>query len=76
MPREHEESRLPKRSSFVYTDKTLTCADCGQEFTFTASEQEFYAQRAFSEPRQPALSAADGRAQAGSTTPELPWRRV
>ncbi len=29
------------------TDKTLTCRDCGQEFTFTASEQEFFAQRGF-----------------------------
>jgi CxxC-x17-CxxC domain-containing protein len=28
-------------------DKTLTCLDCGQEFTFTASEQEFYAQKGF-----------------------------
>src|SRR4051794_29486211 len=37
---------------FVYSDKTLTCADCGQEFTFTASEQDFYAQRGFSEPRR------------------------
>jgi CxxC-x17-CxxC domain-containing protein len=36
----------------VYSDKTLTCADCGQEFTFTASEQDFYAQRGFSEPRR------------------------
>jgi CxxC-x17-CxxC domain-containing protein len=24
------------------TDKTLTCRDCGQEFTFTVGEQEFY----------------------------------
>lgn len=23
-------------------DKTLTCRDCGQEFTFTTGEQEFY----------------------------------
>ncbi len=23
-------------------DKTLTCRECGQEFTFTAGEQEFY----------------------------------
>ena len=23
-------------------DKTLTCRDCGQEFTFTVGEQEFY----------------------------------
>ena len=34
----------------VYTDRTITCADCGQEFTFTAGEQEFYAQRGFTEP--------------------------
>ena len=33
-------------------DKTLTCADCGQEFAFTASEQQFYADRQFSEPRR------------------------
>ncbi len=33
-------------------DKTLTCADCGQEFTFTASEQDFYAERGFTEPRR------------------------
>ena len=33
-------------------DKTLTCVDCGQPFTFTASEQQFYADRQFSEPRR------------------------
>ena len=26
-------------------DKTLTCCECGNEFTFTASEQEFYAEK-------------------------------
>ena len=31
-------------------DTTLTCRDCGQEFTFTAGEQDFYASRGFSEP--------------------------
>jgi len=30
-----------------YTDKTLTCRDCGGEFTFTAGEQEFYAEKGF-----------------------------
>lgn len=41
------------------TDKTLTCADCGQTFTFTASEQDFYAERGFSEPRRcPSCRAA------------------
>ena len=31
----------------MYEDKTLTCKDCGNEFVFTAGEQEFYAQKAF-----------------------------
>lgn len=36
-----------------FEDKTLQCADCGQEFTFTAGEQEFYASRGFqNEPRR------------------------
>ncbi len=30
-----------------FTDKTLTCRDCGTQFTFTAGEQEFYAQKGF-----------------------------
>jgi len=28
-----------------YQDRTLTCRDCGQDFTFSAGEQEFYANR-------------------------------
>ena len=41
------------------TDKALTCADCGQEFAFTASEQQFYADRQFSDPRRcPSCRAA------------------
>jgi len=40
-------------------DKAITCVDCGQIFTFTASEQEFYAERQFSEPRRcPSCRAA------------------
>jgi hypothetical protein len=34
----------------VAQDKTLVCRDCGIEFTFTSGEQEFYAERGFSEP--------------------------
>ena len=26
----------------TFVDRTLTCRDCGIEFTFTAGEQEFY----------------------------------
>jgi CxxC-x17-CxxC domain-containing protein len=31
----------------MYSDKTLTCKECGVEFTFTASEQEFYNEKGF-----------------------------
>ena len=31
-------------------DTTLTCRDCGQAFTFTSGEQDFYAARGYSEP--------------------------
>jgi CxxC-x17-CxxC domain-containing protein len=31
-------------------DTTLTCRDCGQAFTFTSGEQDFFASRGFSEP--------------------------
>ncbi|MSQ23078.1 MAG: hypothetical protein EXR58_00780 [Chloroflexi bacterium] len=31
----------------MYTDKTLTCRDCGASFVFTTGEQEFYASKGF-----------------------------
>ena len=31
----------------MYQDKTLVCKDCGNEFVFTAGEQEFYAEKGF-----------------------------
>ena len=41
-------------------DKNLTCRDCGAEFTFTASEQDFFAEKGFTnEPgRCPGCRAA------------------
>jgi len=37
------------RETMEYRDKTLVCADCGQEFVFTAGEQEFYDRKGFRE---------------------------
>ncbi|HVA87972.1 MAG TPA: CxxC-x17-CxxC domain-containing protein [Candidatus Saccharimonadales bacterium] len=50
----------------MYNDKTLTCADCGQQFVFTASEQDFYAQRGFSEPRRCASCRASRKTARGN----------
>lgn len=37
----------------MFEDKTLVCQDCGQEFIFTAGEQEFYAEKGFeNEPKR------------------------
>ena len=31
----------------MYQDRYLTCRDCGVEFVFSASEQEFFAEKGF-----------------------------
>lgn len=37
----------------AFADKTLTCSDCGNGFTFTAGEQEFHESKGFTnEPRR------------------------
>ena len=33
-----------------FQDKTLVCVDCGKEFTWTASEQQFYKEKGFDNP--------------------------
>ncbi len=30
-----------------FQDRTLTCADCGQSFTFSAEDQEYHAQKGY-----------------------------
>ena len=36
-----------------FTDKQLTCSDCGNSFTFSAEEQELFAQRGYTnEPKR------------------------
>jgi CxxC-x17-CxxC domain-containing protein len=36
----------------MYEDKTLPCKDCGNEFEFTAGEQEFYEEKGLSAPQR------------------------
>lgn len=53
----------------MFNDKFLTCRDCGQEFTFSASEQEFFAEKGFTnEPgRCPACRAAKKQQTRGNS---------
>jgi DNA-directed RNA polymerase subunit RPC12/RpoP len=49
-----------------FQDKTIVCADCGSEFTFTASEQEFFAEKGFTnEPKRCPACRRQRRQQRG-----------
>ncbi len=51
-----------------FTDKVLTCRDCGEQFTWTAGEQEFYQSRGLLNPPTRCASCRSARksAQGGS----------
>ncbi len=45
----------------MFSDKTLVCKDCGQEFIFTAGEQEFHAEKGFTNEPQRCKTCRDER---------------
>ncbi len=61
----------------TYQDEQLTCKECGAEFVFSASEQEFYAEKGFQNKpgRCPACRAAR-KAQRGDVAPARPQREL
>ena len=48
----------------MYEDKTLVCKDCGNEFVFTAGEQEFYAEKGLTHEPQRCKACRDARKNA------------
>jgi CxxC-x17-CxxC domain-containing protein len=53
----------------TYTDQVITCADCGIDFVFSASEQEFFAQKGFaSAPKRCASCRAQRRSMGGGSS--------
>lgn len=52
-------------------DKTLTCKDCGAEFVFTASEQDFFAERGFTNEPQRCKACRDARKNGGAPRREM-----
>jgi CxxC-x17-CxxC domain-containing protein len=52
----------------AYTDRTLTCAECGAPFTFSADDQAYHAQKGFTnEPRRCPDCRAARRSQRGDS---------
>jgi CxxC-x17-CxxC domain-containing protein len=58
-----------------YTDKTLRCAGCGNDFLWTAPEQFFYAGRGLREPKRCGECRARQR-EAGPAAPRARGARV
>ena len=55
----------------MYEDKTLVCKECGQEFVFTAGEQEFYAEKGFQTEPQRCKACRYARKNAGKPEREM-----
>ena len=53
----------------AYTDRTLTCADCGTPFTFSADDQSYHAQKGFTnEPKRCPNCRTQRREQRGDSS--------
>lgn len=51
----------------AYQDKSIVCSDCGATFTFTASEQEFFAGKGYTnEPKRCMTCRASRKQQQGN----------
>lgn len=48
-----------------FQDKTIVCKDCGEEFVFTANEQEFFAEKGFTNEPQRCKPCRDTRKNNG-----------
>ena len=50
----------------VYQDKTLTCMECGNSFTFSADDQQYHAEKGYTnEPKRCPSCRAARRARGG-----------
>lgn len=51
----------------MFEDKNLVCSDCQVEFVFSSGDQEFFAERGFTEPKRckPCRQAAKQNARGG-----------
>jgi CxxC-x17-CxxC domain-containing protein len=55
----------------MYQDITLKCKDCGNEFVFTAGEQEFYAEKGFQNQPQRCKACRDAKKNASKPQREM-----
>jgi CxxC-x17-CxxC domain-containing protein len=49
-----------------YTDRSLTCVQCGTEFVFSADDQSFHASRGYQDPKRCPRCRAERRAMSNN----------
>ena len=60
-----------------YVDKTIQCADCGTNFTFSAEEQEFFASKGYAnEPKRCPSCRQSRKAECYGNSGYRPQRRM
>jgi CxxC-x17-CxxC domain-containing protein len=48
-----------------YSDRTLTCVQCGNDFTFSAEDQQYHAERGYQDPKRCSSCRAERRSSQG-----------
>jgi len=57
------------------TDKTLTCSDCGNDFVFTAGEQDFYRSKGFTNEPKRCIGCRNKKREHRENGSDRPHRR-
>ncbi|HCV27105.1 MAG TPA: hypothetical protein DGB32_02145, partial [Dehalococcoidia bacterium] len=55
----------PWRWIEVFQDRNIACVECGQEFVFSADDQQYHSERGYSDPKRCPSCRAARRAQGG-----------
>ncbi len=64
LPRQVTQEKRPAVNT-EFQDRVLTCADCGEEFTWGAKDQSFFGERGFEPPKRcPSCRRANRQRQA------------
>ena len=66
---EAEEAEATQPADFQ--DETLVCVECGNEFTFTAGEQAFYAEKGYTNKPKRCKACRDAKKNAGKPARQM-----
>ncbi|MEE8363629.1 MAG: CxxC-x17-CxxC domain-containing protein [Dehalococcoidia bacterium] len=51
----------------MFQDKTLDCAECGEQFVFSADDQQYHSERGYTDPKRCPACRRSRRSQLGSS---------